>query len=137
MFGAAQGHDDVLQLSMPRIQKAVLTDEAFTIPASFDARKLIDGAFGRAVSGGEEFDVELVFSREVANWVTERQWHSDQKVKVLRDGNVNLRFKARGMVEVLRWVLAWGGDVKVLGPDELCKAVGAEARRMLKSGRTR
>ncbi len=134
VFGAAESHDDILQLSMPRIQKATLTDEQFTIPASFDTRKLVDGAFGRAVSGGDEFDVELVFSRDVAHWVTERQWHPKQKTKVLRDGTVSLKFKARGMVEVLRWVLAWGGDVTVRRPEELRKAVRAEARRMLKAG---
>lgn len=137
VFGFAAGHDDVLQLSMPRIQKAALTDRVFTVPASFNAQKLIDGAFGRAVSGGDEFEVELAFSKAVATWVTERQWHPGQKVRVLRDGKVELRFKARGMVEVLRWVMAWGGDVMVLDPQELADAVKAEARRMLKPGRFR
>jgi proteasome accessory factor B len=129
LFGAHAGHDDVRQFSMARIEKAALTRDAFTMPADFDATKMLGGTFGRYASG-ETRTVRLLFAKDVAGWVTEREWHPQQVVRRRRGGSVELTFPAKGLFEVQRWVLSWGRGVSVLGPTELKKAVSDEIRAM-------
>ncbi len=132
LFGVHDGHGDVRQFSMARIEKASLTREGFTMPADFDAAKMLAGTFGR-YAGGETRTVRLLFSKDVAGWVTEREWHPQQVVRRRRSGEVELTFPAKGLFEVQRWVLSWGHDVRVLAPKELREGVQNEIRLMAKS----
>lgn len=99
------------------------------MPADFDAAKMLAGTFGR-YAGGETRTVRLLFSKDVAGWVTEREWHPEQSLRHRRGGQIELTFPAKGMFEVQRWVLSWGREVSVLGPTELQKAVSDEILAM-------
>ena len=44
------------------------------------------------------------------------------------DGCVRLRFTARGLEEVTRWVMGYGANVKVLSPSELVERVATNLR---------
>ena len=135
VLGAYAGHDDVRQFALPRFRSAVLTDRRFQVPATFDAKRHLAGTFGRYVGDGKTHRVRLLFDRAVADWVTEREWHPDQKITKRKGGAVELEFPAAGLFEVQRWVLAWGRWAKVLAPTELARTVGEEARAMAKQSR--
>lgn len=130
VFAVHAGHEDVRQFSMGRIERAALTDSTYHIPRDFDAGKLLDSAFGRFAGGDEEHTVRLLFDHEVADWVTEREWHPAQQIKRRKNGDIELSFPAKGLYEVQRWVLAWGRHVRVLAPRELCDAVEDEVKAM-------
>ena len=68
-------------------------------------------------------DVRVKFSREVAGYFKERQWHPTQRVTSLKNGDVIVSFQAGGMDEIVSWVLSWGAHAKVLEPPELIEAV--------------
>ena len=126
VFGVHRGHTDVRQFSMARIEKATLTSQHFDVSPDFDAERLLSPAFARYAGGGETHAVRLLFAREVADWVTEREWHPAQKLRRRKTGEIELEFPAKGLYEVQRWVLSWGHCVKVLAPNQLRKAVGDE-----------
>lgn len=71
-------------------------------------------------------DVRVQFSREVADYFKERQWHPTQQVKSLKNGDIIMSFHAGGIDEILSWILSWGTFAKVLGPQELSGAVVAQ-----------
>jgi proteasome accessory factor B len=100
------------------------------MPADFDPEKLLSGTFGRYVGDGKTQTVRLLFPKDVASWVTEREWHPSQLIKTRRTGEIELSFPATGMFEVMRWVLSWGRNVKVLAPPELVRMVGDEIKEM-------
>ncbi len=120
------------QFGIPQVQKAVLTSQPFELPADFDAAKLLSQAFRRQVLGEKLYKVRLRFDAAVADRVLERQWHSRQKAKRLRNGGLELSFETPGLFEVSRWVLSWGHKVKVIGPAELKNTVADEINLMLK-----
>ena len=123
--------NELRQFAIPRIEKAELTDTQFVLPADFDPEKILSVTFGRFAHAGSPETVRLLFDREVAYWVLERQWHPKQKVKRRRDGKVELSFPTLGLYEVRRWVLAWGHNVRVLAPKELKDMVRKEIRLMV------
>ena len=130
LFGVHDGYEDVRQFSMARIEQAVLTGEAFQVPADFNPEKLLADTFGRFSGDNEVHAVRLLFSKDVAAWVEEREWHPKQTIHRRRNGDVELSFPAKGLYEVQRWVLSWGHDVKVLAPKNLTQMVRDEVKAM-------
>jgi proteasome accessory factor B len=133
LFGVHAGHDDVRQFAMSRIERATTTSESFVPPPDFDPEKLLADTFGRFAGTNASHAVRLLFSKDVATWVEEREWHPQQTIHRRRTGEIELSFPAKGLFEVQRWVLSWGHAVKVLAPKELQAAVRAEIRLMAKA----
>ncbi|MBI2441170.1 MAG: WYL domain-containing protein [Lentisphaerae bacterium] len=133
VFGPEAESTLVRQWSMARIGKAELTDNTFSVQSDFDARQFLASTFGRYAGAGKKpYHVRLRFKKEVADWITEREWHPGQKVSWTASGDLELNFTAAGLLELRRWVLAWGGNVKVLAPPELRQLVSDEIKGMAK-----
>jgi predicted DNA-binding transcriptional regulator YafY len=130
VFGVYDGQADVRQFSMARIERATVTAASFQMPADFDPEKLLADTFGRFSGKHESHTVRLLFSKEAARWVEEREWHPQQLLRRRRTGDIELSFPAKGLYEVQRWILSWGHDVRVLEPKALREAVVAEVRAM-------
>jgi predicted DNA-binding transcriptional regulator YafY len=91
---------------------------------------LLSSTFARYAGDGEPQTVRIRFDQEIAGWVTERQWHLQQKLTRLQTGEIELEFPANGLFEVQRWVLSWGRQARVLAPPELVQMVNEEVTAM-------
>ena len=69
--------------------------------------------------GEEVFRVRLLFAKKIATYIKEREWHPTQKIVNKRDGSIELSFETAGWKELVRWILSWQPDVKVLAPKRL------------------
>lgn len=130
VFGPASDHEKIRQYSMARISEAKLTDTQFEMATDFDPCKLLKHTFARFVIADKPQTVRVLFDKELAPWVLERQWHPSQRVKRRKDKSVELSFDVAGLFEVERWVLSWGRHAQVLAPAELAERVQEEARGM-------
>jgi predicted DNA-binding transcriptional regulator YafY len=107
---------------VPRFKMLRFVDRPAVVPADFD----IKAYFGNAWSvfrGETTYDVEILFTPEAADLVTETRWHPTQKVGRHQDGSVTLKFRVDGLNELVRWVLGWSGKATVIQPDELRELV--------------
>ena len=118
---------EIRVFSPSRIRKIKLTSERFTRPADFDAREYFRPSFS-AILGGKEYKVKLRFSKNVARYIREREWHPTQELKERRNGSLEMTLLVRGLDEIKRWVLSWGKDVEVMNPKALLIAVAKEAQ---------
>jgi predicted DNA-binding transcriptional regulator YafY len=132
LFGKVEGEDRVRQFSIGRIQSVKLTDRSFEPPTDFDPKTLLANTFGRFVLNDHNHSVRLLFNKEVATWVLEKQWGPKQVIRTRKNGDIELSFSAAGVYEVFRWVMAWGRWVTVLAPTELKKMVDDEITAMCK-----
>jgi len=121
LVGYSHRAKDFRRFAVERIQKATvdMTADPFTIRPEYAARARSRKAFGLIEE--DVMDVKVQFSHEVADYFTERQWHPTQKVRKLKNGDVIVSFQAGGMDEIVSWVLSWGANAKVLGPNTLAK----------------
>lgn len=111
------------------------TGRLFDVPTTFDAKAHIEAAFG-IVRGEEVFKVRLLFSAKVATYIRERIWHASQEIVERRDGRVELRLRTAGWKELVRWVLSWQPDCRVISPKRLRLRV-EEKMREAASGKCR
>ena len=130
LVGYSHRAKDFRRFAVERIQKATvdMSADLFTTRPEYATRARSKKAFG--LIEGELMDVRVQFSREVADYCRERQWHPTQKVKQLKNGDVIVSFQAGGIDEITSWVLSWGAKVTVLSPHELIIAVAAQIDNM-------
>ena len=111
--------DEIRNFALSRINELRDTGNEFE-PVPFDPTKYYANRFGRFVGKpGEGKPVSIRFSADVAQWILEREWHPEQKIKRNKDGSIVLTFPAPSMYVVERWVREWGGDAAFLDDKEM------------------
>ncbi len=118
---------EVLRFAISRITAARITDAHYTIPEDFDFSRFMGESFG-IMTESTPFTVRILFTGRAAPYIAERTWHEHQTIEENADGTLVLIFPATSIMEVKRWVLSWGAEAKVLGPEELVKEVIEELR---------
>ena len=72
---------------------------------------------GLRIAGGEKpMKIRPLFEPKLAVYISERQWHPSHTLKKRPDGRVELRMRRK---ELVRSVLSWMPDVRVLAPKSL------------------
>jgi predicted DNA-binding transcriptional regulator YafY len=132
LFAHDHARKDIRTFVPARIKSVKATGQTFARPQKFSLEERLRGSFG-VRSGEGEFDIVLRFNARVAELIREKKWHDTQQLRELKAGEVELRLRLSSLVEIERWVLGWGGDVKVLKPRELAEAVKAAAQKILRS----
>ena len=82
-----------------------------------------EGDEAQVTVNGVTYDVEIEFTPDAADLVTETVWHKTQQTNRHADGRVTLVFRVDGLEEIVWWVLGWSGRAKVVKPYELRQLV--------------
>jgi len=130
LFAYDHARKDIRTFVPGRIRQAVSTGKTFERTEKFSLESRLRDSFG-VHSGDGKYEVLLRFNPRAADYVREKKWHSSQELRELKDGGVELSLKLSSLAEIQRWVLSWGGEVKVLKPKELAEAIRESARQML------
>lgn len=108
---------------LSRVRNARWLRDRFEVPPDFDLNAHLMAVWG--IEDGPDMQVVLRFSPAVAQLARETQWHPTQEVEEQPDGGVLLHMVTRGKGELARWIAQYGGEVTVLEPVELARAVRA------------
>jgi predicted DNA-binding transcriptional regulator YafY len=117
----------IATFAVSRIRALRRTGQFFEVPGDFDIQQHIADSFG-IVRGEKVFRVRLLFAKNVATYIRERVWHPSQRIVDKRDGSVELTIETGGWNELVRWILSWQPDVKVLSPKRLRERVREKMR---------
>jgi predicted DNA-binding transcriptional regulator YafY len=123
-IGQVSAYGGTTTLAVDRIRGFEQTGETFAVDPGFDWKRYEAEAFG--VVWEKPKTVVVRFSADQALYVREREWHPTQKIRTLRDGRVELTFRAGGAFEIIRWVLSWGSAATLLQPKSLRQQVAEE-----------
>jgi predicted DNA-binding transcriptional regulator YafY len=127
----AIGHSDppgkLRTRKLERIESIVLTDETFEVPATFDAVKLLEGAWGIWFDEEDKpTPVTLRFSQRVERRVRESHWHPSERTEPQLDGTLLWHAEIDAVEEFIPWVRSWGIDCEVVEPAELRQQMTSE-----------
>jgi len=120
----------VATFALSRIRSISKTGKRFKVPKSFDAQRELADGFG-IMQGEKPFKLRVLFSPAVAGYVRERVWHHSQKIVQRKDGSIELRIETAGWKQVVRWVLSWQPDCRVLSPKRLRLRIEEKMRQAL------
>ena len=118
VIGNSDGEVAPRTYRIARFKALRMIDESAVIPDDFDLREYFGNAWA-VYRGGTTYDIELRFTADAANIVTETVWHQSQRVARHKDGSTTLNFRVDGLEEIVNWVMSWTGRVEVVQPPEL------------------
>lgn len=121
LIGHCHVRGEVRLFAVDRIASAVVTDNPYSVPFTFDAREYMKDAFG--VMRGKAEEVDLLFEAGAASWVGEKVWHTSQAVEKLPRKRLRLKLNVAVTPELASWVTSFGGNVEVIRPRSLREAV--------------
>ncbi len=126
--------EDIAQFAVSRIKKAELRAEAFSVPKGFNIDRVMKDRFGKFIhtDGGKPTVVRLLFSPEIALSISERIWHPKQKVKMRKNGSLELAMPVLDLRDIMPWILSFGSGAKVLAPIELRRRIKRECIEVMK-----
>lgn len=118
-------------LAIHRFKKVEKADRSvpFEVPKKYDFEKAFNRSFG--IIKEKSFTLEAEFTGWAALYVSERTWSPDQKISSDRD-KVKLRFTSSSPPEVISWILSFGDNGRLLGPDWLVTEVAQRVNGMAK-----
>jgi proteasome accessory factor B len=126
--------DGLRTFALPRMSRVKISNTRFDRPRSFDGSGYLKQSFGIwNVSGDHSRHlVRVELKHYAARLAQERRWHPTQDIIPLnaKGSRIEVRFEVGRLEEVLRWVLSFGRQAKVLGPPELAGMVRDEVRAM-------
>lgn len=129
LFAFDLARNQLRTFALPRMRHARNTKARFTRPSDFSIGKHLGDSFG-VFTGKPRYRVRIRFDAFAARLVRERHWHPSQKIKQLRNQEIELTLDLGGLEEIERWVLSWGAHARVLEPPALVEQVRAAARQI-------
>ena len=132
LFAHCHMRQDIRTFVPARISAVEQTGRTFVRPQKFSLEKRLRDSFG-VLSGQGEFQVVIRFNEEAADYIREKKWHASQVLRELEEGGVELRMKLSSLREVQRWILAWGGNARVIQPAELAEGVRRAAEEIVRN----
>jgi len=131
LIGYCHLREKILTFAVSRIEHAALTSKTFDEPSDFDHNQYSVSRFG-IFSGAEQYQVEILFDKNHAPYILEREWHPSQKITMKNDGSLVLSMTTNHLFNVKQWVLSWGAGAKVMSPVPLRNDIRDEIKRSLK-----
>lgn len=130
VIGFDHNSGDIRIYALSRIKNIAETGEYFEIPQDFSLSDHIDPSFGIWNNPEAPEEYELLFAPSLANYITEREWHKDQQVRMNEDGSVTLIFSTNQKQQVQSWVMGFGTAVRVMRPKWLSEKITVGARKV-------
>lgn len=77
-------------------------------------------------------EVRVSFAPRVAKAATAARIVADYHVEHHADGSTEIAYRVADVDELVRWVLGWGAQAEILGPDAVRERVAAVAAEIAK-----
>lgn len=108
-------------------ERVVKTNETFLPDVNFNITQYIEKLFH--MYSGEETTIEMEFAARLVNVVIDR---FGRKADIRPIDDSRFKLFTRGIISegLVRWILTWGSDAKVLHPPKLVELIKAEAEKM-------
>lgn len=129
LFGHVEEYKQIRTFAIERIEAIEKTHESFDRPPDFSVESYLESSFG--VVKEDPFDVEIVFSSEVAEYVRSRVWHPSQQCREIEQGGIRMKLHVGGEFELVSWILSFGPSARVVYPERLRRRVETELSRAL------
>jgi predicted DNA-binding transcriptional regulator YafY len=117
LFARLPSPDVIRILAVDRIESITLLGECFEEPSNFDPEELLETTFDLTL--GDPVEITVQFTPEAARRVRGRKWSKDQQITEQEDGSLSLYMRTSGKQDVLRWVLSFTDQAKIIDPPEL------------------
>jgi proteasome accessory factor B len=133
LYGYVAEYKQIRTFAIERIESIDKLHDRFDKPPDFSVEAYLESSFGLVKE--DPFDVEIIFSADVAEYVRSRVWHPSQQCRELDGGRIRMKLHVGGELELVSWILSFGPSALVISPERLQGRVERELARALENYR--
>lgn len=126
-IGHHDGRGEVRRLKLNRFIAVEPTEIPYAIPDDFSLAAYRGNAW-RMIRGETLYHVAIDFTADVAETVSDTNWHPTQQIDYRGDGSITFHCEVEGLDEIVWWILGYGPHAHVREPIELAERVADLAR---------
>ena len=108
--------NDLRLYRIDKIEDLKIQDEYFEKDEKFSLKDFCANSFG--IYQEEPIEITLIFDKSAKDDVLNYHFHPSQKIKVLKDDNVEVKIKCSGTYAICQELFKWGCSVKIKKPVE-------------------
>ncbi|WP_262176500.1 helix-turn-helix transcriptional regulator [Saccharococcus sp. Marseille-Q5394] len=120
--------DEIRQYRLDRMRNVRILDGHYVPDAYFNLHEYTSNMFH--IFDGDFISLEAKFANPLINTVIDR-FGADANINDQQDGTFLLKVKVGMSESLIRWLFRWGGDVKVIHPEELVSRMIEEAQKVI------
>ena len=124
------GQNDIRILAVERIIELEGTNQVFKYPDNIKPETYLDSSFD--IIAGEQFFVQLWFSKDQARYIKERNWSHTQEIQENQDGSIIFSMYTSGWRDIKKWILSYGPETKVLKPQKMIDEIVKDVQNIIK-----
>ncbi|AGB40917.1 putative transcriptional regulator [Halobacteroides halobius DSM 5150] len=121
--------NDTRMFRLDRIKKMKVTKDKFKYPDDFSLKEYLGNAWG-VMRSGDDVEVKIKFTGDIARWIKDNNYHPTQEVEELEGDSVLMSFVTCSLNEVKGWVMKYGANAEVLEPQSLRDEIKEDIERM-------
>src|SRR3990172_7179341 len=131
LIGYCHTRKDLRIFAVERIRRLKVTDRHFTVPADFDPKRYLEGAWG--VMRGQQVKIRVIFSQKISPSIQEPIFHPSQSLRWLQDKRLEMTLKVGDTPDIRRWLLGFGPETEVVEPAGLREALRLQAEALIRT----
>jgi predicted DNA-binding transcriptional regulator YafY len=129
LFARYHESEDILTLAVERILSFEKGEGSFEYPEDFDPGARLDEAFDLVWDDPVEATIKI--SESQVKYIKERRLGGRISFHDQQDGSSIMEIQTSGRWDLIRWILAQGSEVEVLGPNDLRQEIAKSLKRAL------
>jgi predicted DNA-binding transcriptional regulator YafY/transposase len=119
VIGYSHLYHSIYSFNISRIIDEVsILGDTYKVPSDFNEIDYLNSAWD-VHKEGELQEVRLRFTPIISRVIMHTLIHPSSEIEVQNDGSLIVTLKIRIAMDFCSWILSWGDDVEVLGPDTL------------------
>lgn len=126
-----ESKQDYITYALDRIEDFEITKEVASRPTGFNPDNYFKFAVGITSGNAKPDEVLLKVGTVAAKYLDSLPIHPSQKIKEMNEDYFVFSLKVSVTEELIREILSYGGDIKVLQPKSLKEEVSRRAKKML------
>jgi predicted DNA-binding transcriptional regulator YafY len=130
LIGRCHLHDEARLFRVDRVAWSRTESGRFEAPRDFDVGRMLESAWSVFVGQGKH-EIVLRFAPALAALIENARHHPGEEKQRRPDGSIEYRVHLSSLEEIARWVVGFGGAVRVEAPPELVRRVHEIARGAL------
>ncbi len=119
IIGFSCKDNDIRFWKINRLFKASLKESKFERQKDFDIDTYLSRTFCPFIGNQKIIQATVRFNKTAAPGIQEMAWDSFKSMKQLKNGELEVIIETENSKPFLFWLLGYGTDVEIIGPDEL------------------
>lgn len=132
LTGFCKLHNEIRDFRISRMKEISVLNKSFEISPNFDRSKYYKYTWN-ILKGHTKYRVQIKFIGNAARLVKEYERYRADEIVENEDGSVIFVKVVSQLDEIKRWVLGFGCEAKVIGPDEFRDMINDEIIKMAKN----